>query len=157
MSKIALAAVMPLVLLALAGPDAGKTDLEAIKQTALDYGQGWYQGNAERMERALHPDLAKRVLVPDPRSGKGKIDHIAALGLVQATRKGHGAKTPTGQRKTDVTVLDVFGKAASVKLEMHDWIDYMHMVKTGDRWVIVNVLWEPTPGAKMKWGFPEDY
>ena len=71
---------------------------DAIKKTALDYGQGWYEGNAERMERALHPDLAKRVLLPDPRSGKGKIDHMSALSLIQATRKGGGTKIPTDKR-----------------------------------------------------------
>ncbi len=32
-------------------------DNAAIKQTALDYIEGWYEGNAERMQRALHPDL----------------------------------------------------------------------------------------------------
>ena len=140
----------------LSGSDVGKSDLEAIKQTALDYGQGWYEGNAERMERALHPDLAKRALMPDPRTGKGKIDHISAMGLVQATRKGMGAKTPTDQRRTHVTVLDVSGNAASVKLEMHDWVDYMHMSKIGGRWVIVNVLWEFTPEAKKKRGIPRE-
>lgn len=40
------------------------TDLEAdrtaIKQAALDYIEGWYEGNAERMEKALHTDLTKR-------------------------------------------------------------------------------------------------
>ena len=31
---------------------------EAIKQTALDYVEGWYEANSERMQRALHPELA---------------------------------------------------------------------------------------------------
>ena len=128
----------------------------AIKKTALDYGQGWYEGNAERIERALHPDLAKRVLVPDPRSGKGKIDHMSALSLIQATRKGGGTKIPTDKRRTEVTILDVDGNAASVKLVMHDWIDYMHMSKIGERWAIVNVLWEFTPEARKKYGMPEE-
>ena len=132
------------------------TDAEAIKQTALDYGQGWYEGNAERMERALHPDLAKRALMPHPRSGKGRIDHTSAMSLVQGTREGHGTKTPPEQRRTDVTILDVYGNAACVKLEMHDWVDYMHMSKVGGRWVIVNVLWELTPEAKKKYGIPEE-
>ena len=38
-------------------------DADAIKQTALDYIEGWYEGNAERMERALHPELAKRIVL----------------------------------------------------------------------------------------------
>ncbi|UCC28968.1 MAG: nuclear transport factor 2 family protein [Phycisphaerales bacterium] len=156
MLKTVVAAVLPVTLFVLSGSEAGKSDLEAIKQTALDYGQGWYEGNAQRMERALHPDLAKRALMPDPRTGKGKIDHMSAMALVQATRKGMGAKTPTDQRRTHVTVLDVSGNAASVKLEMHDWVDYMHMSKTQGRWVIVNVLWELTAEAKKKYGIPDE-
>src|SRR4051812_14973787 len=37
-------------------------DSAAIKATALDYIEGWYTGDAERMERALHPELAKRIV-----------------------------------------------------------------------------------------------
>jgi len=40
-----------------------ETDRDAIKATALDYIEGWYEGNPERMERALHPDLAKRIVM----------------------------------------------------------------------------------------------
>ena len=144
------------VLVASGSSSVDPNEIESIKKTALDYGQGWYAGDAERMERALHPDLAKRVLTPDPRSGKGKIDHMSAMTLVQYTRKGGGSKTPTDKRLTDVTVLDVFGNAACVKLEMHDWIDYMQMSKMDGRWVIVNVLWEFTPEAKKRYGMPEE-
>lgn len=131
-------------------------DRDAITRTALDYAQSWYEGNPARMERALHPDLAKRVLKPNPPSAKGKIDHMSALTLIQGVRRGHGTKVPTDRRRTDVTILDVYGNAASVKLEMHDWIDYMHMSKMDGRWVIVNVLWELTPQAKTKRGIPND-
>ena len=82
MTKVLLGAAVAMGAVVWSGPEGDKSDLEAIKQTALDYGQGWYEGNADRMERALHADLAKRVLMPDPRSGKGKLDHLSALGLV---------------------------------------------------------------------------
>src|SRR5262245_51395748 len=36
-------------------------DAAAIKQVALDYAEGWYDGDAERMQMALHPELAKRI------------------------------------------------------------------------------------------------
>ncbi len=156
MQKAVITAAVSLTALVIASPDDVNSELEAIKQTAVDYGQGWYEGNADRMERALHPDLAKRALFPDPRSGKGKIDHMSALSLVQATRSGSGTKTSAEARRTDVTVLDVFGNAASVKLEMHDWIDYMHMSKIGGRWVIVNVLWELKPEAKKRFNIPDE-
>lgn len=130
-------------------------DVEAITKAVLDYGEGWYAGDAERMERALHPDLAKRALMPDPRSGRGKIDHVSAMRLVQMTRGGYGKQTPKENRLAKVTILDVMGNAATIKLQMNDWVDYMHLSKMGDRWVIVNVLWEFTPQAKKKYGIPE--
>ncbi|UCE59844.1 MAG: nuclear transport factor 2 family protein [Phycisphaerales bacterium] len=157
MARAAFVALLPIALFAAGTQDVSEADAKAIKETALDYGMGWYEGDGERMERALHPDLAKRALFPDPRApGKGKLDNISAMGLVQATRKGYGKATPEDQRRTDVTILDVFGNTASVKMRMHDWVDYMHMVKSGGRWKIVNVLWEMSPEAKKKYGIPEE-
>ena len=53
-----LSASLVLVLSVGAGSYDSAATREAIKKTALDYGEGWYEGSAERMERALHPDLA---------------------------------------------------------------------------------------------------
>ena len=116
-------------------------DREAIKQTALDYVEGWYEGNAERMERALHPDLAKRVVMTDDK-GRSRFDQMSAMGLVQAVKRGGGKDTPKERQQKDVTILDVFENAASVKTVMSGWVDYMHMAKVNGRWVIINVLWE---------------
>ncbi len=67
MRKVILVLVIGLVF-CVSGLKAQTTDSDAdkaaIKQTALDYIEGWYEGNAERMERALHPDLAKRIVRP---------------------------------------------------------------------------------------------
>lgn len=121
-------------------------DKAAIKQTALDYIEGWYDGNAERMERALHPDLAKRIVSPHPENKKySRLDHMGALALVQGVKRGGGKQTPKEKQLKDVTILDVFGNAASVKIVASDWIDYLHIAKFNGRWVIVNVLWELKP------------
>jgi hypothetical protein len=155
MLKVVTVAVLPLVLWAATGREKPGADVAAITETAMDYAYGWYEGDAARMEPSLHPDLAKRVLMPDGNSGKLAISHMSAQQLVQGTRQGGGTKTPPDIRKADVSVLDVYGNAASVKLEMHDWVDYMHLSKIDGRWVIVNVLWELTPEAKRKRGMDE--
>jgi hypothetical protein len=118
-----------------------------IKQTALDYAEGWYEGNAERMERALHPDLAKRIVRNDDK-GNSRLDNMGALLLVQSTRRGFGKQTPKEQQQKDVTILDMMENSAVVKLEMRDWVDYMQIGKLNGRWVIVNVLWEMKPPKK---------
>lgn len=116
----------------------------AIKQAALDYIEGWYEGNAERMERALHPDLAKRI-VRSNQQGNSRLDQMSAMTLVQGTKRGGGKDTPKEKQIKEVTVLDVFENAASVKIVASEWIDYLHVAKFNGRWVIVNVLWELKP------------
>ena len=122
-------------------------DTTAIKQTALDYIEGWYEGNAERMERALHPELAKRI-VRTNQEGNSRLDQMSAMSLVLGTRRGGGKNTPAEKQQKDVTILDVYENAASVKVVASDWIDYLHMAKSNGRWVIVNVLWELKPQKK---------
>ena len=125
-----------------------EADAAAIKQTALDYIEGWYEGNAERMERALHPELAKRIVRTDPKSGRSNLGQMSAMSLVQGTRSGGGKSTPKEKQQKDVTILDVFEGAACVKVVASNWIDYLHMAKWNGRWVIVNVLWELKPESR---------
>ncbi len=127
---------------------SSEADLAAIKQTALDYIEGYYEGNGERMERALHPELAKRIVRTDPNSGRSRLDQMGAMTLTQGTRARASNPTPKDKRQNDVTVLDVFENAASVKIVATDWIDYLHVAKFNGRWVIVNVLWELKPQQK---------
>ena len=129
-------------------PAQTPADATAIKQTALDYIEGWYEGNAERMERALHPELAKRIVQTDAASGRSRLGHMSALTLVQATRSGGGKQTPKENQQKDVTILDTFENAACVKVVATDWVDYLQMAKWNGRWVIVNVLWELKPKTK---------
>jgi hypothetical protein len=148
MRQILLAA---LLLLGLSVPGANaqtgtnQADLDGIKQAALDYAESWYEGKPERMERALHPDLAKRIVRTDPASGRSRLEHMGAFQLYMGVRAGYGTKTPADKQLKDVRVLDVFGNAATVRLEMSGWIDYLHIAKFNGRWVIVNVLWEMKP------------
>lgn len=121
-----------------------EADRAAIKQTALDYIEGWYEGTPERMERALHPDLAKRIVRANPQ-GASQLQQMTSIQLVDAVKGGGGKRTPKEKQQKDVTILDVFGNTATVKLVAADWVDYMHMAKFNGRWVIVNVLWELKP------------
>jgi hypothetical protein len=125
---------------------ASATDLAAIEQTARDYIEGFYEGDASRMERALHPGLAKRIVRPDPDSRRSQLVEMSALTLVQITGARAERPTPVAERQQDVTVLDVFENAASAKVVAGAWIDYLHLVRWNGRWVIVNVLWEMKPG-----------
>ena len=119
-------------------------DSAAIRATALDYIEGWYAGNGERMERALHPELAKRIVNRNP-NGRNSLGQQGAMTLVNNTKAGGGKDTPAEQQRKEVKILDMFGNTASVRVDASTWVDYLHVAKWNGRWVIVNVLWELRP------------
>jgi hypothetical protein len=124
------------------------SDETAIRAAALDYIEGWYTGDAERMERALHPDLAKRIVISNKEKTRSRLDQMGAMSLVQDTRRGGGKDTPKDKQLKEVMILDRYENAASVKIVAESWIDYMHLAKFNGRWVIINVLWELKPTQK---------
>ena len=118
------------------------SEAEAIRQTALDYIEGWYTGNTERMERSLHPELAKRIVIPAANNAnEDRLSQMSAMRLVQLTRSGMGI-IPEHEQRKEVIILDRDGRSASAKIVASTWIDYLHLAKWEGRWVIVNVLWE---------------
>jgi len=119
-------------------------DSAGIRQAALDYIDGYWEGNAERMERALHPDLAKRIVRTAP-SGQSGLQQMSAMTLVQVTRGGGGRNVPAAQRRSDVRILDIYYNAAVVRIDAGLWVDYLHVGKWNGQWKIVNVLWEMPP------------
>ena len=123
--------------------EASSADIEIIKQKVLGYIEAWYKGEAERGEKSLHPELAKRTVRTDPETGQSRLDMMSASILAERWRSGDGKDTPKEQQQKDVTVLDVHGDMASVRLEAKGWVDYMHLAKFNDEWVIVNIMWEP--------------
>jgi Putative lumazine-binding len=108
----------------------------AIVATALDYFEGWFDGDAERVERALHPELAKR----GPSLRTATKDE-----MVTWTAEGEGKAEDSGPgRRIDVTVVDVHGTIASAVVDSDVYHEYLHLVRTEDGWRIVNALWQST-------------
>ena len=130
--------------------DTAAADLEGIEAVALDYIDGYYTGDAARMKSALHPELAKRIVATDPKTGESRLVSMGAKQLVEVTASGGGQHYLAEQRLNDVEILDVYCSVASVKVTAAEWIDYLHVAKVDGEWKIINVLWEVTPEAKQK-------
>jgi hypothetical protein len=129
-------------------PDAAT--VAAIEATCFDYVDGQLEANPERVARSLHPDLAKRMVLgdtPDERLGLRRMSREELVGL---TRQG-ALKTPKEQWNRTCRVLDVTANAASVRLETPWFVDYFHMGRFGERWIIVNALWysKPAPARTL--------
>ncbi len=119
-----------------------KKDTLLIKETVLNYLEGFYTADAQRMEMALHPDLAKRAMLPG-REGKQRFDQISASMLIDYTSKKTDESVKNGKLKVDIDIYDIFDDIASVKADtdFFPFVDYIHLMKIEGNWKIVNVLW----------------
>ena len=142
LAALALTVAVPLAQ-APAGVDAEKA---AIVQAALDYGDGYYSGAPERMERAIHPDLNKMVAIPLPKTGKVALRYSTYSGLIEATRAKLGV-LDSDKRKIGAEVLLVDGNAALAKVTSAMFNDFLHLIKVNGQWKIINVLWAVGPDS----------
>jgi hypothetical protein len=113
---------------------------QAIVAAALDYYEGWFEGEPERMERALHPELVKRSLAEDGMS----VETISAREMLEATAKGIGLTRDPGKQARDIQIhVDhVYEDIATVTVTSAIYVDYLQLAHTRDGWKIVNVLWD---------------
>jgi hypothetical protein len=121
-----------------------ETERAAIVAAALDYFEGWFDGDARRMERALHRALAKRSLrqvePADP-----ELRSVTRDQMVAWTAEGEGKDEDPGPgRRIDVQIVDVHGNIASAVVRSDVYREYLHLVRTDEGWKIVNALWHFT-------------
>jgi hypothetical protein len=116
-------------------------DEVAIRAAALDYAEGWFDGDTERMERSLHPNLAKRALKYRADSGEKYLVDLNKDIMVRATGEGGGRDVPRDKLYYKVDILDVYEEVAIVRVESYPYLDYLQLLKDDGQWLIVNVLY----------------
>lgn len=141
---IVLALVVAVSALALP-PAAESLERVAIEKVVLDYLEGWYTGDAARMQRALHPELAKRMVGVEPKTGRSFLQPIGASAMIAYTAAGAGTLKSGEDAGIEVRILDVFDNMAMVRAKSARFMDYVQLGKLDGEWKIVNVLWERMP------------
>lgn len=115
------------------------SDEEAVRGTVVDYIEGYYTGDAGRVERSLHPHYLKHMIisgVDNPR----RITDKTGVELVQEVRRHGPSDLPLSERKKRISVLNIAGDIASVKLVTAHWTDYLTLLKQDGQWTILSVV-----------------
>jgi hypothetical protein len=123
-----------------ADEESKNAERDAIVRAALDYFEGWFEGDADRMRRALHPDLAKRS--PDDAPAPGELEKLTAQQMIQWTAEGVGKTRDLPDRRLEVAVDHVHREIATVTVRSNVYVEYLHLVRTPEGWKIVNALWQ---------------
>lgn len=115
-------------------------DRDAVVATVKDYFEGWFDGDAERMERALHPALAKTGVGYDA-AGVRVTESMGAADMIGWTREGEGvARKPPGFT-FDVTVTEIYHEIATVTVHSPVYREYLHLTRTAGGWKILNAIY----------------
>jgi hypothetical protein len=115
---------------------APTTDEAAVVATALDYFEGWFDGDVDRMDRALHPNFVKR------RAGE-ELGIMTKGRMLKLTQLGEG-REDAKDRTLDVEVADLYGDIATAIVRSAVYHEYLHLVRTRNGWRIANALWQLT-------------
>ena len=119
-------------------------DREAVRLAALDYVEGVYNVQPDRIERSVHTSLVKRGFYKDNAAAPYNESPMTYEQLVRLA----GNWNKEGKRDTsikEVAVLDVLDQTAVAKVTANWGIDYMLLAKYGDRWKITQILWQSHP------------
>ncbi len=145
MKRLLLLAAAVVLLSPLAARAQSGAESEAVRAAVLDYVEGIYEVNHTRIERSVHPDLAKRgffVKKGETAYSPHTMTYAQLVELAKNYNKdGHVAK----DAPKEVVVYDISDQTASVKLTAVWGIDYMHLAKYDGKWKIINVLWQTPP------------
>ena len=123
----------------------GPEDEAAIRTCVLDYFEGWFDGDVERIDRALHPGLAKHSLRAD-RDGNETVDVTTKPEMLDATRRGLGRRRDVHDRAIRIDIVAFGGDIASVVVHSAVYLEYAFLARTRDGWRITGTLWRFADG-----------
>lgn len=116
-----------------------EVERDAIIATAMDYFEGWFDGDEERMARALHPDLDKRGVNVDE-TGARLSDQMTATQMIGWTRDGEGKAERPADIAIPVKVDGIYERIATATVYSAVYVEYLHLMRTPQGWRIVNAL-----------------
>lgn len=119
-------------------------DREAVRQAGLDYVEGVYNVQPERIERSVHPSLVKRGFYKKDAAAPYVEMPMSYDQLVNLARTWN----KDGKRNTsikNVEILDLLDQTAVVKITASWGIDHMLLGKYDGKWKISLIQWQSPP------------
>jgi hypothetical protein len=113
---------------------------QQVRATILDYVEGWFDGDAERMRRALDPELVKRcrgIEGDDPDA----LETLSSQEMIEATAEGIGRSEDAPDRRIEITIDYLAGGIASARCLCHRYVDLLGLIEMPEGWKIVSAVW----------------
>jgi hypothetical protein len=124
-------------------------DSAGVRAAALDYIEGFYQGDSTRLMRSVRPDVFKYGF-SRPRDSTTytgmQMTWAGFMSYARGVKMNNRQQPATAVRK--VELLDVMDQTAAAKVTAWWGTDYLLLAKYDGRWMISHVLWQSPPPAR---------
>ena len=142
-----LAVAVPGVLKAQHGADPqGHPEAAAVTRAALDYLEGFYEGDTDKIRRGVHPEVTKYGFY---RRNGAELYEGSAMPfedmLAFANRVRESGRTRSEDTVKEVILLDILDQTAAVKVVAYWGTDYLQLAKYDGERKILHVLWQSAP------------
>lgn len=118
--------------------EASQDDRDGVTRAALDYIEGYTQGDADRHARAYHPECLKRRYFVDAETGIEGLRVVSPRTMIDFAASG-ASVVPNC---TAEVVIDAISQdMASVRIYSCNWVDFVHVVKARGGWKLFHVTW----------------
>ena len=122
-------------------------EVAGVRQACFNYIDAFYKADTTLAYQSVHPSLQKRGFAFDQKTGRYsnqlEMPFPALVRLAKTWNKDGKRTNPDSPRAVDV--FEVADKTAVAKVTAVWGIDYIHLIRENDRWMIVNVLWQSPP------------
>jgi hypothetical protein len=118
-------------------------DSAKIRATAMNYIEGFYEGDSTKLIRAVRPEVYKYGFyrAPDSTSYRGmQMTWAGFMSYARNVKTNNRQEPASAVRK--VKLLDVLDQTAAVKVTAVWGTDYLLLAKFGSEWMITHVSWQ---------------
>ena len=139
------ALVSPAMLLLAPAEATAQSDVDrkAVEEAVLDYVEGVYLVQPERIERSVHKDLRKVGYGRRDSSAEYRVMPMTYQELYDLAAKWNASGNIDAETAPkEIVVLDVLDQTAVAKLTAAWGVDYFQLAKYDGKWMIVNVVWQ---------------
>jgi len=128
-----------------APPKASEGDREAVRRAALDYVEGFYEGDTAKLVRAFRPEMYKYGFWRDStgRYAGERMTFAEAVEYARKVKARNRAVDPKWPKQVDI--FEVQDQTAAAKVTAWWGTDYLLLGKYDGAWQIAHVMWQGPP------------
>jgi hypothetical protein len=100
-------------------------DEDAVRAVVLDHIEGWFDGDAPRVGRALHPEYRA-------------MEKLTAQDMIEATANGQGRDEDAEDRQISIEISYLKGNTARATCVSHRYLEVLQLIRTPEGWKVLN-------------------